>query len=71
MPTMPENPCADGHPELRLMTEVTSFSDRLPVMHCNRCESTMTFEAAIRNDERIKIVQAIQAVARGSGHSDD
>jgi hypothetical protein len=57
MPIMSENPCADGHPELRLLIEVTTFSDRLPVMHCRRCGENLSFEDAVRNDERIKLAK--------------
>lgn len=58
MPIMPENLCANGHQELSLMKEVTTFHDRLPVMHCNRCGENLGVEDAIRNDERIQIAKA-------------
>lgn len=62
MPILPENPCADGHPELALMTLATTLLDDLPVMVCNRCGERLSFEDAVRNDERLKIAQAIQAL---------
>lgn len=55
MPTQKINPCLDSHQELSLMTEVTSFGDQLPVMHCNRCGTSLSFEDAVRNDERLKL----------------
>lgn len=68
MPIMSENPCASGHPELKLLLEVTSFSDRLPVMHCRRCGENLPYEQAIRNDERLKVtarlVERVQVEAK-------
>lgn len=60
MPTLPDNPCADGHPELKLLIEVTHLGERLPAYHCNRCGDRLGYEDAIRNDERIKIARRIE-----------
>jgi hypothetical protein len=62
MPIMPENQCADSHQELALMTVCTSLRDVNAMLLCNRCGDTVTFEAAVRNDERMKIARAIQAL---------
>lgn len=55
MATMPTNPCADSHPELALLIEITSLSDRLPKFLCNRCGDQLGFEQAVRNDERLQL----------------
>lgn len=60
MPTLRENPCVDSHQELALMSNVTSLLDVNAMMLCNRCGDTMTFEDAVRNDERMRIVRGIQ-----------
>jgi len=62
MPTFKPGLCAERHQELSLMTEATTFCDRLPVMHCRRCGENLSFEEAVRNDERIKIARDIQAL---------
>lgn len=58
MATQQINPCAESHQELSLMLKVTSLTDRLPVMHCNRCGENLSYEDAVRNDERIQIRKA-------------
>lgn len=69
-----DDPCRYGHPELKLMIEVTTFRDRLPVMHCNRCGAQLGFEEAVRNDERIKWAAEFDRAAawhrdgQGGGH---
>lgn len=49
-------PCPDGHQELKLMTEVTTLADHPDrAMMCNACNHVLTFEDAVRNDERMKL----------------
>ncbi len=48
-------PCPGGHQELKLMKEITSLTDTERQMMCNLCCHAMSFEDAVRNDERMKI----------------
>jgi hypothetical protein len=59
----PLNPCALGHEELGLMRNMTTFRDVDTVMMCTRCGKPMTFENAVRNDERIRWAAAFAAMA--------
>src|SRR5688572_13526088 len=56
-------PCEDGHQELKLMKEITSLTDTERQMMCNRCCHAMTFEEAVRNDERIKAKRLAELLA--------
>lgn len=54
MATAPENPCRWGHPELGLMANITTLLDVNTVLRCPRCKNFLSFEDAVRNDERMR-----------------
>jgi len=56
MPKVEFDPCEEGHPELAQLVDVSTLRDRLPRYRCPRCSTDLTFEDAIRNDERMKIL---------------
>lgn len=58
-------PCPDGHQELQLMTECTTLTDTERQMLCNRCCHAMSFEDAVRNNERMQLgrVEGIRIAA--------
>lgn len=62
MTIIPANPCRFGHPELKLFADITTYYDRLPQMLCPRCGSALSYEEAVRNDERLRMEAEIAGV---------
>lgn len=65
MTVLAANPCEAGHQGIALLKDVTTLGERLPRYLCNRCGTILTFEQAIRNDERLIVTEAIATALEG------
>lgn len=63
MVSVPVSPCAEGHPELSLMKNVTALRDVETMLSCLRCGEILSFEEAVRNDERIRWAAEFERLA--------